>query len=421
MIPISIVVIFFVQTFHLLQTVSSKYIFNKIDVRSPLYSGLPDCRDEASFIRLKKHTTTRGVVCSAFKNEGGFLSEFLAYYQMHGIDHVRLYDRGSKDGGTAEIEPWLKSGFVSIADSILIPGEGSSHNKPKHDKAMFDKQCKSWAQEKGYDYYFNMDIDEYIVPIESGITVMDAFDSHILDFSQSVVDIPKLNFQSSPHTLEPVDLLTIEAYQLRMPEYNQLTFFKNVSSKVGLRLNHPSYQTAHRDYIVHCCNAFGCELKKRRCRDVSAVAAVIHGVQQPEDIFREPVFPLVIFHYSRSLEKFELQYSVNRDTSGESPEAVSQDVGLFMDQSIGVEHDARAAIRYGCQLREILKQKTGEDVYLRPGPYWYRNVAFGKDLEDGRKGKRNGRPVKDGKKVWTDNPYVYHGYYKSKIMSNVDK
>lgn len=49
---------------------------------------------------------------------------------------------------------------------------------------------------------------------------------------------------------------------------------------------------------------------------------------------------------------------------------------------IGVEHDARAAIRYGCQLREILKQKTGEDVYLRPGPYWYRNVAFGKGIYD---------------------------------------
>lgn len=63
-----------------------------------------------------------------------------AYYQMQGIDHVRLYDRGSKDGGKTEIEHWLKSGFASIAGSLLIPSEeGSRSSKPKHDKAMFDK------------------------------------------------------------------------------------------------------------------------------------------------------------------------------------------------------------------------------------------------------------------------------------------
>ena len=44
----------------------------------------------------------------------------------------------------------------------------------------------------------------------------------------------------------------------------------------------------------------------------------------------------------------------------------------------GSERDARAAERYGCQVREVLRQATGEEVYIRPGPYWYRNVAFGK-------------------------------------------
>jgi hypothetical protein len=40
-----------------------------------------------------------------------------------------------------------------------------------------------------------VDIDEYLVPVETGVTVMDAMDSHVLSFSQSVVDIPRLNFQ----------------------------------------------------------------------------------------------------------------------------------------------------------------------------------------------------------------------------------
>lgn len=49
--------------------------------------------------------------------------------------------------------------------------------------------------------------------------------------------------------------------------------------------------------------------------------------------------------------------------------------------SVGVERDSRAASRYGCQLREELRRATGQDVYVRPGPYWYRNVIFGKGAQ----------------------------------------
>lgn len=186
---------------------------------------------------------------------------------------------------------------------------------------------------------------------------MDAMDRHVLSFDQAVVDVPIYHFQvifnfkfcsntydshscllqASPHTLEPISLLTVEAYQLRMGQENQLTYFKNVSSKVALQINHPLYQDAQRDYMTHCCNSFGCGLtKKKRCRDlmVSGVAPALHGIQQPEDTTREFPSPLVIFRYARSLEKFELQYSVNKDSSSDSP-AQGQNVGLYMDQSVG--------------------------------------------------------------------------------------
>ena len=142
--------------------------------------------------------------------------------------------------------------------------------------------------------------------------------------------------QASPHTVEPVDLLTIEAYQLRMAKENQLTHFKTVPSKVALRLNHPSYQDSHRAYLIHCCNAFGCGLKKKICRDVSAVVPALHGIQQPEDTAREVLSPFVIFRYARSLEKFELQYSVNKDSTSDLSSARGQNVGLYMDQSMGM-------------------------------------------------------------------------------------
>jgi hypothetical protein len=130
--------------------------------------------------------------------------------------------------------------------------------------------------------------------------------------------------------------LTIEAFQIRMAGNNQLTYFKNVSSKVALRINHESFRDDHRSYMAHCCNTLGCEVKKKKCRAVSHVAAQIHGLLQDEDATREVPSPLLIFHYARSLEKFELQYSVNKASYSDLPVAKDQNVGLFMDLSLGM-------------------------------------------------------------------------------------
>ena len=61
----------------LLHSTFAKHFAKKIDPRSPLYLGLPDCRDENEFSRIVKETKAMGIVCSSFKNEEGFLSEFV--------------------------------------------------------------------------------------------------------------------------------------------------------------------------------------------------------------------------------------------------------------------------------------------------------------------------------------------------------
>jgi hypothetical protein len=120
-----------------------------------------------------------------------------------------------------------------------------------------------------------------------------------------------------------------------MSDVNQLTYFKNVSSKVALRINHPSYHDVHREYIVHCCNVFGCELKRKRCKDAGAESGIIHSMAHPDGVTHDMKSPVVIFHYTRSLEKFELQYSVNKDNGSEGTAAQGQNVGKYMDQSLG--------------------------------------------------------------------------------------
>jgi hypothetical protein len=137
---------------------------SSFDVRSPLYQHLPDCRDGKNIEWITKQTEEKGLVCPMFRDEEGFLAEFVvgialvicvcvcvylcvgklqgfmiaplfsinhhsyhriiylmvvqAYYQMHGIDHILLFDHGSSDSSHQELQPWVKSGYVTILTNI---------------------------------------------------------------------------------------------------------------------------------------------------------------------------------------------------------------------------------------------------------------------------------------------------------------
>lgn len=111
--------------------------------------------------------------------------------------------------------------------------------------------------------------------------------------------------------------------------------------------------------------------------------------------------PLVMLHYSRTLEKYELKSKTWKTSSGEQTKADRYQIGGFSDRQLGescccsvsgggskflnvfiyylgVHYDPRASQRYGCQLREHLAAMTGEEVFYRPGDFWLRNVAYGK-------------------------------------------
>ncbi len=49
----------------------------RFDKKSPLYQHLPDCRKEGNFVRIAKKTTEKGLICPMFRDEEGFLAEFV--------------------------------------------------------------------------------------------------------------------------------------------------------------------------------------------------------------------------------------------------------------------------------------------------------------------------------------------------------
>jgi len=119
--------------------------------------------------------------------------------------------------------------------------------------------CKQRAVQMGYEVFVSIDIDEYVVPTNPAITLMDDFMNFFETTTRGSVLLTKLQFPPTPHTLEPINLLTIEAYQTRMTEPGKMNYYTNVANKVALRLQGSTeYSNKTTEFLVHCCDFHGC-------------------------------------------------------------------------------------------------------------------------------------------------------------------
>lgn len=339
-----------------------------------------------------------------FRDEEGFLSEWVAYYEMHGFDHVMLFDDGSTDSSLAEVEPWIRSGFVSVYSNWTVASLNVSSAFTRNEfkkamtvKALLERECKLQALRWGYLYFVSLDIDEYLVPNKEGETIVDELDNWFKSTKRSVYCIAKKNFQQSPHTLEPVNLLTIEAYQTRMPVISKMNYYMSVAPKCAYRLSGSDYRANSSEFIATCCHFHGCQgydfiENSAFCTENHKNETwQLNGKGKPYFDFLE------IYHYSRSIEKYAIKSKTWRTATGEVKQgetaaqaAKSYDIPKFLSRNVGWSLDRKAALRYGCQLRLHLMHRTNEWPYLRPGDSWYRNAEFGKNVNDPDKRGRYG-------------------------------
>jgi hypothetical protein len=308
---------------------------------------------------LVKKTTSRGIACPIFRDEEGFLAEFVAYYQLNGLDHIRFYDDGSSDNSLLEIEPWIQTGFVSVvANTSGLLAEKLSKRKDNDKKwhkmlhktgtrntiqRISENDCKRYALQHNFDFYLSLDVDEYMLPQEEGITLMDAI-SKVSRITEKVIfPIHKYNFASTPHLLEPIHLLTFEAYHVRMPRQRELTYFKSVSPKLILHLSHPNITKRQKYFILNCCNFHNC--KDVNCRHFNEdVTHYLYNGNGKNELWGrdDSMDNIMIFHYSRSLEKFTLKQNTWQAIGSNNFTIIN-----FLDRNIGTIFDNRAGERYG--------------------------------------------------------------------------
>jgi len=115
---------------------------------------------------------------------------------------------------------------------------------------------------------------------------------------------------------------------------------------------------------------------------------------------------LICADYARSLEKYMMKQNT-WETAGSGRD---YDIYNFMDRVSGSRFD-NSAVVYGCQLRELLRNRTGEPDYVRPGD-WYRNPEFGRVVQNPRKRGRNGAGYGKYLGPAEMNPYPPGGTYQ---------
>lgn len=361
---------------------------NSIDEKSPYYQHLPDCTK--GYRTITKNTTMKGIVCPMVKDETGFLSEWVAYHEMQGFNHIILYDNNSTLPLT-EIQPWIDRGFLTIKRDWWRGKRVLFRNPKKHYydmmsvKLLAEDDCKETAVKMGIEIFVSLDLDEYLMPSNNDMTVMDELAKKFNDTKRGFMQLDKLQFPPVPHIQEPISLLTIEAYQTRVQAANRMNYYTGVSQKVAIWLfGNPTYTNKTTEMLIKCCDFHGCKNYDffRECRRlIPDEMWVIGGKHKPW------VPPPHIHHYARSLEKYMLKQRTWDTASGH--DSAGYDMYNFLDRTTGFDFD-NSGIVWGCQLRALLWNRTGEQHYVRPGDFWVKNPEFGKTVIDPRKRGRFG-------------------------------
>lgn len=406
--------------------------------KAVLAPRIPNCDNTTTPSALpyanKVNTEAKVLTCTMFRDEEGFLSEFVSFYRVLGVHHMLLFDHFSIDNSTAEIKPWVEAGFVTVQsaqvlldNNIEINNKTSTYWRVMALKKRQERMCMQWGLTHGYKYHITVDIDEYLFPIDETVSLPDAIDEWFHSFPKlSVMYISKYNFNPSPHLLEPIDLLTIEAYQTRYPNLGAVNYYMTVQPKVIYKLNGTDYSNSTIAYLTNCCGFHGCEPRKRHhtyddvdCKQLLETEGPRFSYHKGSRTFTKssPDQRLRINHYARSIEKFALKQRTWETASQDSQN--SYDVMSYMHRTYGWTHDDTAAMRYSCAVRKELTQTITGDAnvkghYLRPGGDWLRNPEFGRVISDPRKrGRGNGRLHVHP----PSNPHRYH--HASKQLESI--
>lgn len=110
----------------------------------------------------KKHYFS---VCAIFKNEAPYMTEWLEYYILLGVDHFYMYNNNSTDEYQKILKPYIDKGIVTLVEWPDVPGQISAY------KNWYEK----FREETNWCSF--LDLDEFLCPTMD-ISLKDWLEKH---------------------------------------------------------------------------------------------------------------------------------------------------------------------------------------------------------------------------------------------------
>lgn len=141
-------------------------------------------------------------MAAIFRDEAPYLAEWIEYHTLLGVEHVYLYDNGSKDRPLEVLRPYILQGRATLLSWPEFPGQEAAYN---HALKVFGRDC---------DWMLLIDVDEYLC-LPPGRMILDFLASLGPEVDQ--VLMPWIHFGASGHEVRPSGLV-IESYVHRVSD-----------------------------------------------------------------------------------------------------------------------------------------------------------------------------------------------------------
>lgn len=94
-------------------------------------------------------------ICAIFKNEAPYLAEWIVYHTIVGVEHFYLYNNFSSDNYLEILDPYIRSGLVTLIDWPVHQGQTPAY-----------RHCfNNYSNES--QWIGMIDIDEFVTPVKA--------------------------------------------------------------------------------------------------------------------------------------------------------------------------------------------------------------------------------------------------------------
>lgn len=294
-------------------------------------------------------------ICSAIRNEGRDIEEWIAFHWLQGIRKFILYDDSSMDDTVQRLQKYVQRSIVDLRTlnrsiEYAPPERGHVGIQMAHVNACLEEM---WTVRdvQGVDWVLLHDADEYAYPTDlADMTLAQALSNHYRN--DHCVTIYRKDFGTSGHVYRPETGLIIENYVLSADGYR-----RNPDKLIiNLRPLNESNQVRH----------------------VNGPHKVFHPrVQKDEICSIDKLQHLQMNHYLRSLKDHDLK--VNTFYLATDDKYKIDPLRHFWDRDRNEVLDDSARQRYACEVRTLLAYMQEDRAGFVPSVHALSRLALAVD------------------------------------------